>query len=78
MRKLEEAASLQQQQHLCSVEASRELLESMEVELSVTEKGSNDTTGKFVQKEEKLDESERGIVRLRKEREYNVWKWTRK
>merc|ERR1712194_208212 len=43
--KLEEAMSLQKQQHLYSIETSRQLLESMEVKLCVREKELNDIIG---------------------------------
>merc|ERR1712194_767474 len=68
---LEEAMSLQKQQHLSSTETSKRLLKSMEVKLSVREKELNDIKGKCVQNEEQLDGSEKEIIRLRKEREFN-------
>ena len=69
--KLEEAMSLQQQQHSDSTKRSNDLLRSMEEKLGVTEKELNDIKVKCVQNEEKLDENEKEILRLRKERECN-------
>ena len=69
--KLEEAMSLQQQQHSDSTKRSNDILRSMEVKLGVTEKELNDIKVKCVQKEEQLDENEKEILRLRKERECN-------
>ena len=69
--KLEEAMSLQQQQHSDSTKRSNEILRSMEVKLGVTETELNDIKVKCVQKEEKLDENEKETLRLRKERECN-------
>ena len=69
--KLEEAMSLQQQQHSDSTKRSNDILRSMEVKLGVTEKELNDIKVKCVQNEEKLDENEKEILRLRKERECN-------
>merc|ERR1712019_67001 len=69
IQKLEEAMSLQQQQHLSSIETSKERLRSMEMELSGREKELNDIKVKCVQNEERLDESEKEIIRLRTERE---------
>ena len=51
--KLEEAMSLQQQQHSDSTERSNDILRSMEVKLGVTEKELNDIKVKCVQNEEK-------------------------
>ena len=69
--KLEEAMSLQQQQHSDSTKRSNDILRSMEEKLGVTEKKLNDIKVKCVQNEEKLDENEKEILRLRKERECN-------
>merc|ERR1712194_192150 len=71
IRKLEEAMSQQKQQHCSSTETFRDLLKSMEVKLSVREEELNDTKGKCVLNEEKLDESGKEIIRLTKERECN-------
>ena len=69
--KLEEAMSLQQQQHSDSTKRSNDILRSMEVKLGVTEKELNYIKMKCVQKEENLDENEKEILRLRKEMECN-------
>ena len=69
--KLEEAMSLQQQQHSDSTKRSNDILRSMEVKLGVTEKELNYIKIKCVQKEENLDENEKEILRLRKEMECN-------
>ena len=69
--KLEEAMSLQQQQHSDSTKRSNDILRSMEEKVGVTEKKLNDIKVKCVQNEEKLDENEKEILRLRKERECN-------
>merc|ERR1712194_552507 len=69
--KVEEALSLVHQQHLSSTETSKEILKDMEVKQGVTEKKLNDIKVKCVQNEEKLDEYEKELIRLRKEREYN-------
>ena len=69
--KLEEAMSLQQQQHSDSTKRSNDILRSMEEKLGVTEKKLNDINVKCVQNEEKLDENEKEILRLRKEMECN-------
>ena len=69
--KLEEAMSLQQQQHSDSTKRSNDILRSMEVKLGITEKELNDIKVKCVQKEENLDENEKEILRLRKETECN-------
>ena len=69
--KLEEAMSLQQQQHSDSTKRSNDILRSMEVNLGVPEKELNYIKMKCVQKEENLDENEKEILRLRKEMECN-------
>merc|ERR1712194_483384 len=69
--KVEEALSLVHQQHLSSTETSKEILKDMEVKQGVTEKKLNGIKVKCVQNEEKLDENEKELMRLRKEREYN-------
>merc|ERR1711957_705889 len=69
--KLEEAISLLQRQHLSSIETSKEILKDMEVKQGVTEKELNGIKVKCVQNEEKLDEYEKELIRLRKEGEYN-------
>merc|ERR1712115_199492 len=69
--KLEEAMSVQQQQHSSYRERSNEILRDIQVKLGVTEKELNDIKVKCVQNEETLDESEKEIVRLRKEIECN-------
>jgi len=69
--KLEEAMSLQQEQHSDSTKRSNDILRSMEEKVGVTEKKLNDIKVKCVQNEEKLDENEKEILRLRKERECN-------
>merc|ERR1739844_557226 len=69
--KLEEAMSVQQQQHSSYKERSNEILRGMQMKLGVTEKELNDIKVKCVQNEETLDENEKEIVRLRKERECN-------
>ena len=51
--KLEEAMSLQQQQHSDSTERSNDILRSIEVKLGVTEKELNDIEVKCVQNQEK-------------------------
>ena len=63
--------SLQQQQHSDSTKRSNDILRSMEEKVGVTEKKLNDIKVKCVQNEEKLDENEKEILRLRKERECN-------
>merc|ERR1739844_771898 len=68
---LEEAMSLQQQQHLSSTETYKELLRSMEVEVSVAEEMLNDSKVKCVQNEGKLEEREKEIIMLRKDRKDN-------
>merc|ERR1712151_891960 len=68
MRKLEEAMSLKEEQHLSSTETSKELLESMEGNLSAREEELNDLKRKCVEKEAKLEEMEREIVVLSKEK----------
>merc|ERR1719491_302543 len=52
--KLEEAMSLQKQ-HLYSIETSRQLLESMEVKLSVREKEPNDMKGDDVKMKDQMN-----------------------
>merc|ERR1712115_310324 len=69
--KLEEAMSVQQQQHSSYRERSNEILRDMQMKLGVTEKELNDIKVKCVQNEETLDENEKEIVRLRKESECN-------
>merc|ERR1712151_1354909 len=59
--KVEEATSLQKKHHLSSTEASKEILQSMEMKLSAREKELNDIKVKCVQNEEKLNESEKKI-----------------
>ena len=68
---LEEAMSLQKQQHFSSTETPIRFLKSMDEKLSVREKELNDIKGKCVQNEETPDSSETEIIRLRKEREFN-------
>ena len=68
MWELEEAMSLQQQQHLSSTEICMELLRSMEVKVSVAEEMLNDSQVKRVQNEEKLEERKKETMMLRKDR----------
>ena len=65
---LEEAMSLQKQQHLSSTETPKRFLKSMDEKLSVREKELNDIKAKCVQNEETLDVSEKEIIRLRKKK----------
>jgi len=69
--KLEEAMSLQKQQHLFSTETSKEILKSMDTKLSGREKELNRIQSKCPQNEEELKEREKEIRRLRKESECN-------
>ena len=61
MWELEEAMSLQQQQHLSSTEIYMELLRSMEVKVSGAEEMLNDSWVKCVQNEEELEQREKEI-----------------
>ena len=62
---------LRERQRMNIYHSKRWLKRQMEVKLGVTEKELNDIKVKCVQKEEKLDENEKEILRLRKERECN-------
>lgn len=68
---LDKAMSLQQKHHLSSTETYKELLRSMKVEVSVAEEMLNDSKVKRVQNEEKLEEREKEIIMLRKDRKDN-------
>merc|ERR1712048_1073021 len=74
IRNLEEAMSLQQQEHSSSAEISEELLNSTEVKLNAGKKELDDIQSKCVESVENLAESEKEIARLRKERIMNC-KW---
>merc|ERR1712113_1298457 len=67
MLQLEEAMSVQQQQHL----SCRMSLKSMEVKLSAREKELDEFKAMCRQNEYELEDRENEIVRLRKEREVN-------
>ena len=68
---LDKAMSLQQKHHLSSTETYKELLRSMEVKVSGAEEMFNDSKVKCVQHDKELEEREKEIMMLRKDRKDN-------
>ena len=66
---LEEAMSLQKQQHLSSTETPKRFLKIMDEKLSVIEKELNDIKEKCVPNEEKLDGIDKEIRKYCNERD---------